>query len=191
MFVLVFLAKLEQHLATYRPEVLSTQSFFNSSTDLDKAAMKKNSFVRRLGWFDAQFTVLSNYAASKLLPYDTKLSGWWSSQVPIYLYAFNVFQSKAISVSDIATINTFHIGQYIPEYNGNKDVENMLAKLSAAIGKSLDSQNSSKNAYDSCYGSDEILARIPQPSDVEDYATNFANTLEGIETALHENLAFK
>lgn len=184
-----FFSRLEYYLTTYKPEVLSTMSFGNVATRLDVAVMRKNSFVRRLGWFDAQCTVLSNYAANKLLPYDTKISGWWSSQLPIYLYSYHVFGNKALAINDLATDNINH-EQYVPDYNGRQDVREMLAEISKATGKDFNSHYHDSNVIDTCYGEDKILARIPQPIDKEDYAANFNASLKGIENMLHPNLAF-
>lgn len=184
-----FFARLQYYLTKYKPEVLAPISFGNVATRLDTAVMKKNSFMRRLGWFDAQFTVLSNYAASKLLPYDTKISGWWSSQVPIYLYSYHVFGNKALAINDLATDNVNH-EQYLLDYNGREDVKKMLAQLSTYTGKDFNSHYREQTVIDNCYGEEEILAKIPQPGDKENYADNFRTSLQGMENMLHQNLAF-
>lgn len=185
-----FFARLERHLTDYRPEVLAGLGIVDTNAQLDMAAMRKNSFVRRLGYFDAQFTVLSNYAASKMLPYDTKFSGWWSSQIPIFLYSYNVFGLKSLSVSDIAIVNSVANGGYVPNYDGLQDCKNMLAAMSSGTGKDFNKIFRQNIVVDNFYGEQEILARLPRPSDKEDYATNYARTLKGLETVLHPNLAF-
>jgi hypothetical protein len=186
-----FLKRLEKHLSYYKPEVLSALCFAHTVTRLDMVMMRKNSFARRLGWFDAQFTVLSNYAASKLLPYDTKISGWWSSQIPIYLYAYQVFGTKAIAVSDLAVINSVDNGAYVPNYNGYQDCQSMLAAISEATGKDFTSQFRPETVVDTFYGEKSILAHVPKPTDKEDYAANFQRSLKGLEVLLHPSLGFK
>lgn len=185
-----FFSRLEAHLRRYRPEVLSALCLGHSVTQLDTEAMQKNSYVRRLGYFDAQFTVLSDFAASKMLPYDTKLSGWWSSQIPVYIYAHHVFKSKALAVSDIAIVNSQIQGGYVPDYDGFEDCKNMLASMSKATGKDFTKTFRQASVVDNLYGIEEIRARIPRPDDQEDYAANYASSLKGLETMLHPNLAF-
>lgn len=185
-----FFAHLERHLEKYRPEVLVPMGIGDPVTRLDMAAMRKNSFVRRLGYFDGQCTVLSDYAASKMLPYDTKFSGWWSPAIPIYLYAYHVFGAKSLGISDIAVINTVKNGAYVPNYDGLQDCKNMLAAISDATGQDYNQYFRESSAVDNFHGEEEILARLPSPGDQEDYAANFARSLKGIETVLHPNFAF-
>lgn len=185
-----FFDRLEYHLTTFRPEVLAALGLADSVARLDMAAMRKNSSVRRLGYFDAQFTVLSNYAASKLLPYDTKISGWWSSQIPIFLYAYHVFASKALAISDVAVINSVANGAYVPNYNGFQDCKAMLAGISTATGKDYNQVYREDTVVNNFYGEQEILKQLPSPASKEDYATNFVNSLKGLENMLHSNVAF-
>lgn len=185
-----FFSHLEAHLSKYQPEVLSAVCLGHFVTQLDTEALRKNSYVRRLGYFDAQFTVLSNYAASKILPYDTKFSGWWSSQIPMYLYSYHVFRNKALSVSDIAIVNSLVQAGYVPNYNGFEDCKNMLAAISEATGKDFNQTFRKESAVDNFYGREEIRARIPLPGDKEDYRANYAESLQGLESMLHPHLGF-
>lgn len=185
-----FFSQLERHLTTFKPEVLAPLGLAETTSRLDMAAMKKSSYVRRLGYFDAQFTALSNYAASKLLPYDTKISGWWSSQLPVYLYAYHVFGSKAIAISNIAVINSVGSLGYVPNYNGLQDCKAMLAAISEATGKDFNKCFREDTAVDNFYGEQQILAKLPSPQDQEDFAANFGSSLKGIENLVHPNLAF-
>jgi hypothetical protein len=185
-----FFKRLESHLATFRPEILSALGLADSVSLLDMAAMRNNSYVRRLGFFDAQFTVFSKYAASKLLPYDTKISGWWSSQIPIFLYAHQVFASKALAISDIAVINTVASGGYVPNYSGLQDCQTMLSAITAATGKDYNHVYRSDTAVNNFYGKQAILKKIPTPDSTEDYAVNYSASLKGLENLLHPNVAF-
>lgn len=185
-----FFARLEHHLTKFRPEVLGALCFAHSVTKLDMVAMRKNSFARRLGWFDAQFTVFSNYAASKMLPYDTAISGWWSSQIPVYLYAHNVFGMKSLAVSDIAVTNNTANGVYRPGYDGFQDCKNMLSAISSVTGKDFTNQFRPETVVNTFYGEQGIIARLPKPDDKEDYAANFEQNLKGLENLIHPNLAF-
>jgi hypothetical protein len=188
-----FFSRLEYYLVKFKPEILSvTQLDGNIVNSLDTMAMRKNSFVRRTGFFDAQFTVMSNYAANKLLPYDTKLSGWSSSQIPVYLYAFNVFSSKSINVSEIGVANSFHIGVYVENYDGMLDCERMIRAISDSTSKDYSSLSGldEKSAVDYLYGRDKIVSSIPKPDDKEDYKNNFERSLRGIENLLHDNMSY-
>ncbi|RZK36519.1 MAG: hypothetical protein EOO61_10235 [Hymenobacter sp.] len=185
-----FFSHLQGYLEKYQPEVLAGLGLGDTATRLDMAAMRKNSFVRRLGYFDGQITVLSNYAASKLIPYDTKFSGWWSPQIPIFLYTFHVFGLKALAISDIAVVNTVKNGVYVPNYDGLQDCKNMLSAISDATGKDFNQYFRQNTAVVNFYGEKEILKRLPQPEDKENYAENFEHTLKGIETVLHKNMGF-
>lgn len=186
-----FFDTLEHYLESFKPEVLSvTQLDGNPVNDLDVYALQRNSFVRRTGFFDAQFTVLSNYAANKLLPYDVKLSGWSSSQIPVYLYAFHVFGTKAINVSELGVANSFHVGVYAENYNGMQDCKRMIAKISETTNRdysSLGGQNSN-DAVSYLYGSTLIQSSIPSKNSIEDYKSNFNKNLSGIENLLHKNV---
>lgn len=182
-----FLNKLKNYLVNYRPEVLSiTQLNAIPTASLDTAAMRKNSFVRRVGFFDAQFTVLSNYAANKLLPYDNSISGWWSAQIPIYLYSFHVFASKAINISELAVSNQFHTGAYVENYNGVLDCKKMILEISKVTGKdysALGSRNENE-AVDFLYGKNTINGYIPQLNNIENYHINYIKNLKGIDKLL-------
>ncbi|RZK30237.1 MAG: hypothetical protein EOO61_19535 [Hymenobacter sp.] len=185
-----FFKRLEHYLSAFQPEVLSVLELGNTGNFLDKETLKQNSYVRRMGWFDAQFTVFSEEAASKLLPYDSKISGWWSSQIPIYLYAHHVYGAKAISVSDIAVRNAYHVGEYVPNYDGHQDVKQMLAAISSATGKDFNSHYRNDSVVDIHYGQECILTQLPHPTDTEDYFTNYQASLKGLEKILHPHLAY-
>jgi len=188
-----FFLKLESYLEKFKPEMLSvTQLDNNPVNKLDSIALRKNSFVRRVGFFDAQFTVMSNYAANKVLPYDTSLSGWSSSQIPVYLYAFHVFASKAINVSELAVANSFHVGAYTPDYNGVLDCAKMIDEISKATSRDFSALSSKApgHAVDYLYGEDVIVNNIPHSQDVEDYRLNYENNLRGLGNLLHSNIEF-
>ena len=186
-----FFKRLEHYLSTYSPEVLSVIKFHVPSIVFDEAALKSNSFVRRLGYFDAEFTVLSNLAASKMLPYDTKISGWWSAQLPIYIYAHDVFASKAICVTELATSNHVQNTGYVPGYVGLDDCKKMLAEMTTATGRDFNAMFNDHTVVDVMYGRDEILHQIPKPDDKEDYKRNFDEAgLNGLENFLHPHLKF-
>jgi hypothetical protein len=187
-----FISRLEYYLKKYKPEVLSvTKVDGDPNKSIDEVMMRRNSFVRRLGYFDAQFTVLSNYAASKILPYDNKISGWWSSQIPVYLYAFHVFAKKAIEVIDLGVVNSvWSGGTYVENYNGMDDCKTMLEEISKATNKDYTSKagrlgHSPVNHF---YGRKEILETAIKPGDIEDYKLNYQKNLQGLEHLLHENL---
>lgn len=186
-----FFERLKYYLMQYSPEVLSVTKFHVPSIVLDIASLKHNSFVRRLGYFDAEFTVFSELAASKMLPYDTKISGWWSAQLPIYVYAHDVFASKAICVTELATSNHNQSPQYIPGYVGLEDCRRMLAEMTNATGRNFSAMFDSQTVVDVLYGQDEIENKIPRPGDKENYARNFAEArLSGLENFLHPHLKF-
>lgn len=189
----IFFSKLELYLEKFRPEVLSiTQLDNNPVNKLDSIALRKNSFVRRVGFFDAQFTVMSNYAANKILPYDTSLSGWSSSQIPIYLYAFHVFASKAINVSELAVANSFHTGAYAPNYDGVLDCTKMIKEISESTFTDYSAllSESPDHAVNYLYGEKIIIDNIPLPQSIEDYKLNYENNLLGLENLLHKGIGF-
>jgi hypothetical protein len=188
----LFMQRLTHWLTTYQPEVLAPLSFEAAGRWLDISTQRAGSWVRRLGWFDAQMTVLSAFAASKILPYDEKLSGWWSSQIPVYNYAYHVFRNKALAISDIAVDNNHHVGaagSYVAGYNGFDDVRSMLSAMGEVTGKDFTGQYSEQTAVDNAYWRTDILARLPQPADKEDYAVNYQQTLAGLENLLHPAVA--
>lgn len=187
-----FLNRLEQYLKDYKPEVLSVaQVDADFHYNVESLAMRKNSFVRRMAHFDAQFTVLSNYAANKLLPYDTKISGWWSSQIPIYLYSYNVFASKAISIVDLGVANSNHVGAYVVNYDGVQDCKRMIAEISVATGRDYSALSGANDneAVDLHYAEEDMIRSIiPKRNNKEDYKLNFEKSLRGLEQLLHNNL---
>lgn len=187
-----FFSRLSLYLATYQPEVLSvTKVDGDPNSGIDAVMMRRNTFVRRLGYFDAQFTVLSNYAANKILPYDTKISGWWSSQIPMYLYAFNVFASKAIQVIDLGVVNSLWTGgNYVENYDGMSDCKIMLEEISKATGKNYNvtAGGVGESPVNNTYGSEAILKTKILPTNKEDYKTNYDKSLKGLENLLHQNL---
>lgn len=187
-----FFSRLEHYLQKYKPEVVSvTKVDGDPNTGIDAVMMRRNSFVRRLGYFDAQFTVLSNYAANKILPYDNKISGWWSSQIPVYLYAFHVFARKAIEVIELGVVNSnWTGGGYVENYDGMGDCKTMLAEISKATNKDYTGLAGGDGAapVNNTYGRDDILKTKIKPSDNEDYRSNYDESLKGLENLLHKNL---
>ena len=98
---------------------------------------------------------------------------------------------KSLAVSDIAvTNNNVNNGAYRPGYDGFQDCKNMLAAISKATGKDFTNQFRPETVVNTFYGEQGIVARIPKPSDKEDYATNFEQNLKGLENLLHSNLTF-
>jgi hypothetical protein len=183
-----FIGQLLHYLKEYKPEVAAVMDKGGDAFgDLALRAMRKNSFVMRLGYFDAQFTVFSNYAATKLLPYDTKVSGWWSSQIPIYLYAYHVFGARAITLTELAVQNTNPNGAYRPGYDGYQDCTQMLSEISQATGKDYSQLAGGTTAQpvDPRYGAELMQQQIPKPSDTEDY---YNRSLAGLEKILHPHL---
>lgn len=183
-----FVERLIYYLDRYKPEVASVINLScDVTTDLATALMRKNSFVKRLGHFDAQFTIFSQYAASKMLPYDSSISGWWSAQIPIYLYAHHVFRTKAIAIGELGVKNTNVQANYRPNYDGIADCKLMLAEISKATGKDFTTLagGSKGEAVDMRYGADAILRCIPVANAREDYAANYANSLLGLENLCH------
>ncbi|RYX80989.1 hypothetical protein EON73_05075 [bacterium] len=187
-----FFSRLENYLQKYKPEVLSvTKVDGDPNSNLDSVIMKRNSFVRRLGYFDAQFTVFSKYAANKILPYDNKISGWWSSQIPVYLYSFHVFAKKAIEIIDLGVVNSFWSGGgYVENYDGMGDCKIMLNAISEATNKDYMTTAGpiGNSPVNNTYGSKEILEAKIKPTDVENYKLNYNNNLKGLENLLHQNL---
>lgn len=122
-------------LETYRPMVASvalTVDGTNAFHTLDRYALNRSRRVRPQGWFDAQVTLFSNIGASLLLPYDTHISGWWSSQIPIYMLAHLAFKDRAINILDIASRN-MSTSLYRPGYDGIQDCLLMSEWLSPGI----------------------------------------------------------
>jgi hypothetical protein len=187
-----FFYKLEEHLNEFKPEVLSvTQIDCDFHHDMDTLALRKNTFVRRMAHFDAQFTVMSNYAASKLLPYDNRISGWWSSQIPIYLYSYNVFGSKAVSAVDLGVMNRNHVGAYVVNYDGIQDCKKMITKISEATGRDYSELGSlnEEEAINLNYKKDALRKDIlPSKMASEDYKSNFQNKLSGLENLITHNM---
>jgi len=187
---LYFFNRLKHYLLKYKPEVMAvTQLDGNPVNSLDTAIMRKNSFVRRVGFFDAQFTVFSDYAANKILPYDTKISGWSSAQIAVYLYSFEVFASKAINVAELGVANSHHVGAYTDTYNGMLDCATMITEISKATQKDYDSLSSGEDgsAVDYLFGKDVIINNIPDASKKEDYKQNFKR-ITGIENLINANM---
>jgi hypothetical protein len=187
-----FFSRLEYYLQKYKPEVLSvSQVNEDPNSRINGLIMKRNSFVRRLGYFDAQFTVFSNYAASKILPYDNKISGWWSSQIPVYLYAYHVFAKKAISVIELGVVNSnWSKGGYVENYNGYEDCRTMLRAISKATNRDYTTLAGSegKVAVNTTYGKEGILKTNIKPTDTENYKLNYESNLMGLETLLHQGM---
>lgn len=185
-----FIQRLLHSLNKYSPEVLSVVKFYTAATQLDIATLKADSFIRPMGWFDAEFTVLSQFAASKMLPYDTKLSGWVSAQIPIYVYAHEVFATKAVIVLDLAANNTRHTPQYFTSYDGLDDCRNMLRAMTEATGRNFDSFLDESSGVDLLYGKEEIIAGIPNVGVTQNYAENFSSRLKGLDKLIHPNMNF-
>ena len=157
-----FIGRLNHWLKYYKPEVLTVKNLNNlCAHSLDANALSHNQYVRRVGWFDAQFTLLSNYAAEHLLPYDTSFSGWASAQILIYLLSYNVFGEKAISVTDIAVNNIFHTGAYVENYKSNLDCKQMIECLDKlgieSKTKLFDTKTNHVNLF---YGKENILNKL-------------------------------
>lgn len=121
-------------LRTYRPLVasLARREEPCEAGTVDRYALERNRRVRPLGWFDAQATIFSDLAAHLLLPYDTDFSGWWSSQIPIYLLGHLAFKDRAINILDLATANSNHL-VYRPGYDGVRDCLDMSGWLAAGM----------------------------------------------------------
>lgn len=187
----VFFSTLRNHLELYKPEIGAvTQLDGNAVNGLDLAMLKKGASVRRIGFFDAQFTIMSNYAANKILPYDTKISGWVSAQILVYLYSFYVFKSKALSILSLGVKNSYHVGAYTPNYDGIADCRKMITAINESTGKNYDSLSGKFGGVDYLFGKEEILKHIPFPNSKENYKANFNDNLKGLESFFHENLGF-
>ncbi len=130
-------------IKTYQPMVASIAitQVLESVMALDRHSLLRNRRVRPLGWFDAQVTLFSEVGARLLLPYDTEFSGWWSSQIPIYLLGHLAFGKRAISILDLAAQNTKH-SIYRPGYDGFQDCLSMSKWLSEGL------LNPSRNVLD-------------------------------------------
>ncbi len=130
-----FRRMLLRSLKTYRPQVASVALTVDGVTafhEMDRYAQHRSRRVRPLGWFDAQVTLFSDLGANLLLPYDTEISGWWSSQIPIYVLAHLAFKDRAINILDVASRNT-STSVYRPGYDGIRDCLTMSAWLSSGI----------------------------------------------------------
>jgi hypothetical protein len=182
-----FFNELHSNIKTLNPEVLSVRNLNNlHNQSLDRTFLRNGLFTRPLGWFDAQFTLFSNYAAERLLPYDTIISGWASAQILIYLISFHVFQFKAISLNSIGVNNSFHSGAYVADYKSNLDCKTMIDTISETTGRDFsslfDKQSSHVNLY---YGKEIILNSKPNVN--LDYQKNFNNTLSGLQEFMINN----
>jgi len=189
-----FFRLLKKAVDSYKPEVLSVKNLSNLQNHfLDVLTVGKGSFVRRMGWFDAQFTLFSDYAANRLLPYDTTVSGWASAQILIYLVAHHVFGSKSISLNNLGVNNSFHSGAYVPDYKSNLDCKNMIAMICECANRdyrSLFDENS--NHVNLFYGKDVIISHpIKGKGHEENYRANFSSSLTGLEKLMiNNNLQF-
>lgn len=121
-------------IKTYQPMVASIARTpeMESVAALDRYSLLRNCRVRPVGWFDAQVTLFSEVGARLLLPYDTEFSGWWSSQIPIYLLAYLAFGKSAISILDLAAQNAKH-SVYRAGYDGVQDCLAMSKWLSEGL----------------------------------------------------------
>ena len=126
-----FLAALGADLRAHRPAVASVALTWDGvayhAQDYD--AMTLGRAARPLGWFDAQVTIFSEVGARLLLPYDTRISGWWSAQMPIYVLAHLAFGDRAVNFLDLASRNPEH-NLYRPGYDGTQDCITMSEWLS-------------------------------------------------------------
>lgn len=188
-----FIERIKYYLTRYKPEVAA---FSPVGTDFTAQATTKamrrvgGSFVKRLAYFDAQATIFSEYGASRLLPYDTKVSGWWSSQIPIYLYAFHVFGSKAITLAELGVDNLNVQANYRPGYDGVKDCKTMLSAISDVTGHNFlaSAGGSPTEAVDPKYGAEVVIENMVSEHDKEDYAANYSGSLLGLERLLHPGI---
>jgi hypothetical protein len=185
----VFFSQLRLAIENYSPEVLSVKNLNNlNNNSLDYLTLKKGDNARIMGWFDAQFTLFSDYAANRLLPYDTSISGWASAQILIYLISYNVFSSKAISLINLGVNNSYHTGAYIPDYKSNIDCQNMIKLICKHINidyNTLFDKNSNHvNLY---YGKEDILKRNIKNKEEENYKINFETSVKGIEQMMINN----
>lgn len=188
-----FFERLNYYLERYKPEVAALSPIgADRSAEASTKAMRRigGSFVKRLGYFDAQCTVLSSYGAAKILPYDTKISGWWSAQIPVYLYAFHVFASKAITLVELGVDNMNVQANYRPGYDGVKDTKKMLAAISDVTGHNYLALagGTPAEAVDPKYGLETIIENMVSEHDKEDYAANYSATLLGLERLLHPGI---
>ena len=132
-----FRTLLLKRLKQYNPMVVNVRTLSAASVDhLDVYALSRNRIVRPSGWFDAQFTLFSDVAARLLLPYDTKISGWWSAQIPIYLLSHLIFQDRSLSFLELGVRNEKH-SLYRAGYNGDADCRRMMDWLGPAMDKNL------------------------------------------------------
>ncbi|OAQ38611.1 hypothetical protein A5893_14460 [Pedobacter psychrophilus] len=182
-----FFNELNSIIKKNKPEILSVRNLNNLiNQSLDRAFLRNGSFFRPLGWFDAQFTLFSNYAAERLLPYDTIVSGWASAQILIYLISFHVFQYKAISLNSIGVNNSFHSGPYVADYKSNLDCKNMIDKICEATGRDFsdlfDTQSNHVNLF---YGKKYIMNANPNIN--LNYQKNFMGELNGLESLMINN----
>lgn len=149
-----FRTMLYSTLRRYRPPVATvalTSDIFPFDPH-DRFSLHRSRRVRPLGWFDAQVTIFSNVGGHLLLPYDTKISGWWSSQIPIYVLAHLAFKDRAINIMDLASANANHT-LYRPDYDGFRDCLAMSEWLTPGI---LDPNCDPINLADGSYISHEF-----------------------------------
>ncbi len=129
-----FRKSLLDNIKTYQPLVASIARTkeLESVAALDRYSLLRNRRVRPLGWFDAQVTLFSELGARLLLPYDTEISGWWSSQIPIYVLGHLAFGKDAVDMLDLASQNAKH-SVYRPGYDGIQDCLTMSEWLSRGL----------------------------------------------------------
>lgn len=125
-----FKALLFKKIKTYQPLLASFRTLATPAVfALDEYALRRNRSVRRLGWFDAQVTLLSEVGADLLLPY---IPGWWSPQVPIYCLSYLAFKQQAIYILDMAASNENHFN-YRTDFDGRTEVLEVANWLSKGI----------------------------------------------------------
>ncbi|MCM0758029.1 hypothetical protein M7775_05490 [Sporomusa sphaeroides DSM 2875] len=120
-------------------QVATFRNFSNDRIAFEREFLKNNLRIRPVGWFDAQATLFSNFAANLLLPYDTLFSGWHSAQIPIYTLAHFAFGAASVSIIDIACNNLNHT-QYREDYNSVKDCRKMVEWLKLGINYDYEEQ---------------------------------------------------
>lgn len=125
-----FKAMLFEKIKKYQPHVASFRTLATPVVfPLDEYALRRSRHVRRLGWFDAQVTLLSGVAADLLLPY---IPGWWSPQVPVYCLSYLAFKQRAIYILDMAASNENHFN-YRTDFDGRTEVREAAHWLSQGI----------------------------------------------------------
>ncbi len=183
-----FFNRLSHYLKKYSPDVLTVRNLNNQENKrLDLQALRAGNAARRLGWFDAQFTLFSNYAAQRLLPYDTKISGWASAQILIYLLSHEVFGPKAMGLIDLGVNNSFHTGAYVTDYKSNLDCKNMVEEICKSTAKDFKHLFDTNYNHVNLYYGDETIAQPLLSNEKIDFAANFTKRLKGIETLMDKN----